>query len=73
MEETCINDIKPLVDILHLRKEIQHCKSLPLIKKPTLAFTLSQYVDCILSFKEHKMNVIYKTISMTKFPYSLTC
>lgn len=34
MEETCINDIKPLADILHLRKEIQHsCKSLPLKKE----------------------------------------
>ena len=33
MEETCINDIKPLADILHLRKEKQHCKSLPLKKE----------------------------------------
>ena len=42
-------------------------------KKETDTVTLLQYVDCILSFKEHKMNVIYKTVSMTKFPYSLTC
>lgn len=72
MEETCINDIKPLADVLHLRKKKTTRKSMPL-KKDTDTNTLLQYVDCILSFKEHKISVIYKTISMTKFPYSLTC
>ena len=43
------------------------------LKKDTDTNTLLQCVDCILSFKEHKISVIYKTISMTKFPYSLTC
>ena len=41
-------------------------------KKETDTNTLLQNVDCILSFKEHKMNVIYKTISMVKFPYSFS-
>ena len=41
-------------------------------KKETDTNTLLQYVDCILSFKEHKMNVIYKTINMAKFPYNFS-